>query len=254
MMIIGRLWVRIAAIALAVLSTIVVGAFVAINDGKPGRQPGPPGRAEGSASARTPGDPYQAAPSQTAPQGTPPPPPTEVRASRRDDTVTLCWAESPGADAYVIYHSDATARGDWSRMPYPVPKPCWTGAMFNGGHAYEFRVRASNSHGESEPSEPARVEPSIELPDRPTMLTAAAGKGAVTLCWAESAGADAYVIYHHDTTTGGDWFRMPYPVAKPCWTGAQFTVGHKYEFRVRAANARGESEPSNVAPVTVGGG
>jgi hypothetical protein len=190
----------------------------------------------------------------TSPQptaGVRPAAPTNLTASPGSGKVTLCWTKASGAEAYVIYHRDVTTGEAWYRMPYPITQPCWTGDQFVNGHTYEFRVHGGNAAaGEGPASNLARATPAGVKAAAPTNLTASPGNAKVTLCWTESAGADAYVIYHRDVTAGEAWFRMPYPIVKPCWTGDQFVNGHTYEFRVHAGNSAGESDSSNIANAT----
>ena len=107
--------------------------------------------------------------------------------------------------------------------------------------------------GESGPSNTAHTTPAGTKAAAPTNLTASPGNGKVTLRWTKTAGADTYVIYHRDVTAGQAWYRMPYPMAQPCWAGDSFVDGHTHEFRVHAATrpvraTRPMSPPRRHAP------
>ncbi len=73
--------------------------------------------------------------------------------------VRLCWTASSSADAYTLYYRDTTAGQGWARMPYPITSTCYTAEQLTDGHAYEFRITASNSTGESDSSNTAAATP-----------------------------------------------------------------------------------------------
>jgi hypothetical protein len=123
-----------------------------------------------------------------------------------------------------------------------------TGDAFPIGDAHPTDEASPTGAAPTGPAQtPTPGQTGAQVPDVPTNLTASPGDTTVRLCWTTAARADAYVVYHRDVTAGADWYRMPYPIAKPCWTGNQFWNGHIYEFRLRAGNRYGESGFSNVA-------
>ncbi len=88
-------------------------------------------------------------------------------------------------------------------------------------------------------------------PAAPVNLAATAGKGLVTLSWAAAAGATGYDIYR-GTTPGGE---APIPIARgvtaTAFTDTGLASGATYYYRVTAANASGESAPSNEGAATL---
>jgi hypothetical protein len=76
--------------------------------------------------------------------------------------------------------------------------------------------------------------------------------GRVRLSWAASAGGDLrYRVYQKDVTAGQiQWARLPDPVVGTSVDVDLLTDGHRYEYRVTAEGASGESQRSNLAAAT----
>jgi hypothetical protein len=109
-------------------------------------------------------------------------------------------------------------------------------------------VRAGVPAASARPPAAAPVPPAA-----PSALTATAGDGKATLCWAAGPRATGYAVYQRDATAGEAWQRLPYPVPGPCWTGGLLINGHTYQYRLRGGNLAGESGFSNTASVTPAG-
>jgi fibronectin type 3 domain-containing protein len=190
-------------------------------------------------------------PIQVVSHGGVPAPPSNLTATAGDREVILRWTASPTPNVwYVIYVRDATTGQSWQRLPLPVTTCCtMTAGMLTNTHTYQFKVTAMNASGDSAPSNEASARPMPPLPGAPTGLTALAGNGRVTLNWTASASPDVwYTVYQRDDTTGQSWQKLPLPVTSCCSMTAGYLVnGHRYEFKVTATNAAGESAASNVA-------
>lgn len=94
------------------------------------------------------------------PAGTRPGAPTGLTATPAGNAqAKLCWHAGPHATGYVVYVRDVTSGAAWTRLPYPVPGPCWTGGLLVNGDRYAFKLRSGNAYGESGFSNTAEVIP-----------------------------------------------------------------------------------------------
>lgn len=198
------------------------------------------------AATNTGGDgPTTAAVSITSTGGLPKPPGT-LTASAGDTTVTLTWSASASPNVlYVIYQRDVTTGESWQVLPLPTSRLIATVGLLANGHSYQFKVTASNSAGQSAPTNTATASPMPSLPKAPTGLTATPQIGAIALKWsASSTPGVAYWIETRDDTTGQAWQRLRYPVMSGTTFTAGLLVAHSYQFRVGATNMTGDSAAS----------
>src|SRR5439155_484853 len=127
----------------------------------------------------------------------------------------------------------------------------WTGA--SPGTSYWFRVTAASAGGESAPSNTATATtPGGATPAAPNNLTATAAANGmqVDLTWADnSSNETGFKVYKSTDGTNCTLIATAGASATSySWTGA--APGTAYSFRVIAANAVGDSAPSNTATAT----
>jgi pectate disaccharide-lyase len=116
---------------------------------------------------------------------------------------------------------------------------------------YSYRVRASNSGGNSGYSNTASAttQPgTLQPPATPTGLNAMAGNAQVALNWSASASATSYNI-KRATVSGGPYSTVG-TAANTSFTNTSLTNGTTYFFVVSAVNSAGESGNSNQASAT----
>jgi fibronectin type 3 domain-containing protein len=182
--------------------------------------------------------------------------PTNLRAQpSTDGTIALDWDANPDA-WFFVYMRDVTA-GEPSptRLPYPVTTNHLVAQYLSEGHTYQFSVTATDTVGESAPSNSVSATSHTVPPDAPTGLRAVAGNGLVNLTWTAVTTSAWYWIYWRDVTAGeAGYTRSQYPL-DPTVTGTTFTAnylnnGDTYEFYMTATNAGGEGPASNHVTAT----
>jgi fibronectin type 3 domain-containing protein len=179
----------------------------------------------------------------------PPPAPQNLRGrSAGDGTIDLDWDPAGENLSYWVYQRDVTAGESFRKLPLPISNTYMTAAFLVNGHAYEFKVSASNAGGEGPASAVVRVTATGGLPAKPTNLAATVGDGTVRLTWtASTTSGVSYDIYQRDATAGQSWQKLPYPVTTCCtFNGNLLTNGHTYEWKITATNIAGSSAASNV--------
>ncbi|SFD35726.1 fibronectin type III domain-containing protein [Micromonospora sediminimaris] len=167
--------------------------------------------------------------------------------------IRLTW-DAPGPNVlYWVYWRDVTAgETTFRKSPYPTELTEATWQYLVNTHVYEFKVSATNVAGEGPASATSRATAIGIAPQPPSNLKATAGDSFVRLNWTASPTAGVmYVVYHRNASRNQSWRKMPYPVDGCCtFTAEYLTNAERYEYRVAATSAAGESDPSNVAGAT----
>ncbi|UYV65935.1 unc-22 [Cordylochernes scorpioides] len=177
------------------------------------------------------------------------------------DHVVLAWnkpKESGGSPitGYVIEKRDKTHGGGWvpAVIPHvPANTTSCTVPRLVEGTSYEFRVRAVNDQGVSEPLETDRAivaKSPYHVPSCPGQPEAVDhDKDFIKLKWSppRSDGGSpitGYDVERRDLKTNR-WVKINRePLKGPQYTDNTVIDGHMYEYRVVALNAAGQSEPS----------
>lgn len=151
------------------------------------------------------------------------------------DQIKLTWADTAGADAYLVYR-------DGVQVGNPVTSG-YTDAGLAAATKYTYTVKAVNTGGTSPASSAASGTTLPNAPAAPSSLTATVGgTDNVALNWAAAAGAESYVVLR-------DGVQVAAP-AVTSYTDNGLTAATKYSYVVKAVNAGGTSPASSAASVT----
>ena len=180
---------------------------------------------------------------------------TDVRAKR----ATVHW-QQPEDDGgspvtgFVLERQDADT-GRW--VPCGEAGPADTAARVEGlspGKRYKFRVKAVNAEGESEPletEEPVTAQNPYTVPDPPLNLVIEDWDNvSVELRWEPPARDGGRPVTHYVVEQKGKYdldyvsvLSTPDPGCEAAVAGLR--EGQVYQWRVRAVNKAGQSEPSH---------
>ena len=178
---------------------------------------------------------------------------TDVRAKR----ATVHW-QQPEDDGgspvtgYLLERQDADT-GRW--VPCGEAGPADTAARVEGlspGKRYKFRVKAVNAEGESEPletEEPVTAQNPYTVPDPPLNLVIEDWDNvSVVLRWEPPARDGGRPVTHYVVEQKGKYdldyvsvLSTPDPGCEAAVAGLR--EGQVYQWRVRAVNKAGQSEP-----------
>ncbi|XP_069107585.1 twitchin-like isoform X2 [Argopecten irradians] len=198
--------------------------------------------------------------------------------STRPDAVRLSWSPAPTSglpkDARNIRYlveSKALPNADWKTIGDGVHSNTFMAKNLNPDKEYAFRVRAANQFGQSEPTQPARLERikldidepiekrKVILPEskRPPSLPSTRpvitdyGQESVRLAWKPTPPPVTIkkplpVSYRVEAQElpNTDWLPMASGLSTPSYYLPQLQDRHDYNIRVRAENKYGVSEPS----------
>jgi fibronectin type 3 domain-containing protein len=167
---------------------------------------------------------------------------TGLAAAAGNGRVTLSWTPASRAAGYVLRRA-LRPEGPFGPLAHAAGSTCVDGSVSNGS-SYYYTVAAVNAGGEGPPSAAVEASP-IAAPPAPTGLSAAAGRGRVSLAWSPAARATRYSV-RRATAPGGPFEEVAAPV-EPSFADTGLENGVTYHYAVAASNAGGEGPPS--APV-----
>lgn len=182
--------------------------------------------------------------------------PTNLTALVGDGKVTLRWDAVPNADSYRLYRFEGDAApadpSAWQLVVEDINTSTYTVSDLTNGTNYAFAVTAVNLAGEGDFSRAVVATPIGEaqtVPLAPVNLTGVAGDSEVQLSWDASADAVTYAVYRYEGVSAPvdpvEW-TLTSSVTEATYTVTGLTNGTSYAFAVKALNAAGESDFSNV--------
>jgi hypothetical protein len=199
-----------------------------------------PGR---STPTRVPTDP-DPTPTTKPPTATRPGAPVPVIALAGDESARLTWGTAASGGAPVTKYTVTWSGG--SKTFGGTVREATVGGLTNG-KSYQFRVVASNRHGDGPPALSGAVTPVDGTPPvAPGKPTATANNGTVTVTWPAVADATEYVV-----TPLREGVASADPEQRVHTTKTEFTglaLGKSYTFKVVAVDAEGRAGP--VSPVS----
>lgn len=172
------------------------------------------------------------------------------------DTCTLAW-KTPLDDGgspitnYVVEKLDNS--GTWVKVSSFVRNTHYEVMGLEPQHKYQFRIRAENQYGLSDPleiSEPITAKHQFTVPDEPGQPKVIDwDSGNVTLVWSRplndgGSRIQGYQIEYRDIVNDSAWNTYEYLIKDTKYQLYNLTNGSEYEFRIKAKNAAGFSKPS----------
>jgi titin len=187
--------------------------------------------------------------------------PTLASATAGNGQVALTWTAPPstggaGITAYKVYR--ATTSGGETLLTTLGAVTSYTDSTTANGTAYYYEVSAVNAVGEGALSNERSATPST-VPGSPSLTSAGAGNGQVSLAWSApgSNGGSTITGYkvYRGTTSGSETLLTTLGNVTG-WTDAGAANGTTYYYEVAAVNAAGQGAVSNersATPATVPG-
>ncbi len=188
--------------------------------------------------------------------------PTIGTATRANASATVTWS-APADDGgspvtgYTVTAADSTtpANGGQTCAWSSGPLTCTVTGLTNGDR-YTFTVTATNGAGSGLPSTSSNAVAPATVPGPPTLLPATAGVDSVSLAWSAPPSDGGSAITAYDLFAGPSAESISstpmasIPATQSSYTVNGLTGGQPYFFVVRAQNAIGRGEPSNMESAT----
>lgn len=159
-----------------------------------------------------------------------------------EDTVTLSWGSSPGAEAYDIYINEAWKGGTWENSVTTA-----TYGPLEAGETYTFNVgaqRSVNGALEASANSNAITLKWGELAQPQGLQVVTATRSTVSLGWAPVPGATSYDIYQDGVKVGSS--------SGSRYVAAGLEEGKTYSFKVVGHNSLWTSPESEAVSVVPG--
>nr|WP_243735151.1 pectinesterase [Paenibacillus turpanensis] len=156
------------------------------------------------------------------------------------------WNPVEAAESYNIYRRAANeSANDFVRVGSATAPSYVDDSVSVSRNGYSYRVTAANEMGESVPSDELAL--AMPLPATPSNLTVGAkGEDFVGLLWTSHGGAAQYNIYRE--SEGSPVVMVGYAKVDTFYDRS-VEPGIEYTYYIKAQNASGESEASNVVKV-----
>lgn len=175
---------------------------------------------------------------------------------RTFETVNLSWTDNAANEtAYVLERSPQGAT-DWVSVELPAGTTSWRDTGLASSTTYNYRVKARNEVGDSQPTAIVTVTtlpPPLQPPVAPTNLSATAVSATtVSLTWLDNAGNETAYALDRSTDGGLTWVIVNHALAVGTTTFNDTGLSPEttYTYRVRAENAAGVSAWSAPATAT----
>ncbi|HTV00114.1 MAG TPA: fibronectin type III domain-containing protein, partial [Luteitalea sp.] len=172
-------------------------------------------------------------------------------ASDPTNAVAVSWPAVAGATGYLVERS-VDDRTYTVASRHGVTSRQWTNSGLRSGARYWFRLRATTADGASTvgPAVSIALQAEAARPAAPTGLTASRSGAKVTLRWQDrSLEEDGFTI--EQSTDGKRFVRLTGRAVNVTWFSHETAPRGTSWYRVVAFNATGQSQSSNVVPVTV---
>ena len=190
--------------------------------------------------------------------GTAPAAPSNLTASAASSSqINLSWTDnSTNETSFKVERATASA-GPWTQIGTTAGAP-FASTGLAASTTYYFRVRASNSYGDSAYTNTAfatTLAAGGSLPAAPSGLTATVVSSTqINLAWADNSTSESGFKLEVSTSTSG-WGQFTTVGANvTSYASTLLSAGVTYSYRVRAYNTSGDSAYSNIATATTSGG
>ncbi|MBN1676816.1 MAG: fibronectin type III domain-containing protein, partial [Kiritimatiellae bacterium] len=189
-----------------------------------------------------------------APQ--PPAAPSSLAAATQSTTsIRLTWNDNSSNETGFKVERSLTGSSGWLQITAPgANTTAYTDSGLSSGTTYYYRVRASNSAGDSGYSNVASATTGQSAPAAPGSLAAAAQSAtSIRLTWTDNSGNETGFKIDRRKSGTDTWERIATPSANAtAYTDSGLASGTLYYYMVKATNGAGDSSYSNTASATTG--
>ena len=177
--------------------------------------------------------------------------PSNLSASANGTTINLSWTDnSTNETNFLVQRSLTAGSGFVTIATLPANSVSYSNSGLAGSTTYYYRIKASNSAGNSPNSNIASATTApLTIPGAPTNLTAVPnGCNTILLNWTDNSTTETTFKIKRSTTLNGSYTTIAtVPSNTTTFTNSSLVAGTKYNYRVMAANAAGNSPLSNKA-------
>jgi hypothetical protein len=178
--------------------------------------------------------------------------PSGMTAAWSAPNINLTWTDNSTTETGFKLQWSANGASGWTELSRPVANA--TSAVDSAvpcGATRYYRVIAYTASGDSAPSPAASASAAACPPPAPTApsgLTAALSGSSINLAWTDNSNSETSFKVERSTNAGSTWSQVTVTAANAVsYADSSLTCGTRYAYRVRAANANGDSAYSSAA-------
>jgi RHS repeat-associated protein len=177
--------------------------------------------------------------------------PSGLGAAAADAThINLSWSDNSAYETGFKIERKIGAGGTYGQIATAAANATsYSDPSVSAGNAYYYRVRATNSAGDSTYSNEASVN--FVVPNAPSGLTATSSPlGGVSLGWTDNSSDETGFKLERKTGATGTYSQIAALVANTTsFSDSGVSAGFTYYYRIRSTNIVGDSAYSNEASV-----
>lgn len=168
----------------------------------------------------------------------PPSTPTLSGSSNSTSSINLSWNNISNANSYTVFNCN-------NQQIATVTSTNYTVTGLNSGTTYSYKVRATNSNGNSGFSNCKSVttQSPVVIPTTPTLNGAANSSSSISLSWNSIANATSYQLYNCNN-------QLITTRTSTSYTHTGLNSGTAYSYKIRARNSAGASSFSSCKTIT----
>jgi len=167
--------------------------------------------------------------------------------------INVSWVDNSGNETGFEVDRATDVAGPWSQIAAPgVGASSYSDNGLSPSITYYYRVRATNAAGDSPDSDIASATTGATAPTAPSSLVASVvSANQIDLSWVDASQNETGFEIDRATNAAGPWSQIAAPAAGvTTYTDNGLNAATTYYYRVRAANAAGDSPNSNTANAT----
>jgi hypothetical protein len=180
--------------------------------------------------------------------------PSNLTATAASSTqVNLVWKDNSSNETGFKIERKTGSNGTWAQIATVAANALsYSNTGLSAGTTYLYRVRATNTAGDSAYSNEVSVTTPVSLPTAPSNLTATAASSIqVNLVWKDNSSNETGFKIERKTGSNGTWAQIGTPAGNlVSYSDTGLTASTTYVYRVRATNTGGDSAYSNEVSVT----
>ncbi|MCC7518713.1 MAG: fibronectin type III domain-containing protein [Verrucomicrobiae bacterium] len=169
--------------------------------------------------------------------------------------IQLGWSDNSGNESTFVIERKAGADGSYAATGYVgAGVQTYSDSGLSAETTYFYRVKATNSQGESPWSNEVSVSTADQAPSAPTALSATAvSSSEIDLSWTDTSSNETAFQIERQTGSGGYVLIAAVGVNGTSFHDTSVSDGVTYSYRVRAVNSAGMSAWTDAATASTDG-
>lgn len=196
---------------------------------------------------------YSSNASATTLPNVPTAPGTLVATASSNSQIDLTWADNSNNETGFILERSADGSTGWTSVATPAANATSaSNTSLTSNTAYYYRIRATNTGGDSTNSATANTTTLPDAPSAPSGFAASAGSSStINLTWTDNANNETGFVIERSANGTTGWASVLTPTANAINdSNTGLSASTTYYYRIKAVNTGGSSAYSSVVNAT----